>query len=97
MQTPDTRTLFSLDDGEGSRVAATRIVETGGYERQCSRVLEALKLHQGTRGITSADLAAASGLDRFEVARRLPDLRHANMVEVVGSGARAQKLWKVKS
>lgn len=44
---------------------------------QCREVLEGLKLHDRS---TSAELAAACGMDRFMVARRLPDLSRNELV-----------------
>ena len=44
---------------------------------QASRVLEALKKFPGS---TSAELAQLAGLDRYMVARRLPDLEKCDYV-----------------
>ena len=63
--------LFRATDPNGSRQAARRLVRSGRLATDMTRVLEALQAHPG---LSSKDLAAAIGADRYMVARRLPDL-----------------------
>lgn len=65
------RPLAHADDPVTSKLAARAMAESGALNRQCARVLEALREFPNT---TSDELAHASGLDRYVVARRLPDL-----------------------
>jgi hypothetical protein len=58
-------------DPDSSRQAAAELVKSGRHKTQKQRVYEALRRFPNC---TSAELAAGSGLDRFMVARRLPDL-----------------------
>ena len=60
----------------GSPEAYERITSSGEAQRQRDEVLAALRLHPRT---TSAELARASGLDYHAVARRLPELRDAEL------------------
>jgi len=54
-----------------SRAAAGALVESGDHARQQLAVLAALAAHPGS---TSRQLAERANLDRYTVARRLPDL-----------------------
>lgn len=67
--------LAAATDPVTSHMAAGELVESGTWSAQCQEVLEALRRF-GPR-ITSAELAARSGLDRFKCGRRLPDLESA--------------------
>lgn len=61
-------------DPSTSHDAGEAKVASGDAERQQDIILAALHDH-GRDGITSNELAAAAGLDRYEVGRRLPELR----------------------
>ena len=63
-------TAARATDPASSHAAADRMAETGAAEGQRSRVLEALR---GQPGRTLAELMV-QGLDRYQVARRLPEL-----------------------
>lgn len=64
-------------DPASSRQAAAELEASGALSRQRREVLEALKRFGPS---TSAELAQRSGLDRYTVARRLPELRKLNFV-----------------
>lgn len=61
-----------------SFVAAERHQRSGGWVRQKSAVLAALRQHPGA---TSAELAATIGGDRYIPSRRLPDLEREGLVK----------------
>lgn len=61
-------------DPPTSHDAGEAHVATGRAQREQDVVLAALERH-GRDGVTSDELAAAAGLDRYLVARRLPELR----------------------
>lgn len=69
--TEEVRPIVHRVDPVTSLIAARELVETGELGRQQRIVLEAL---QNNAGLTSDELAAAARLDRYLVARRLPDL-----------------------
>lgn len=69
--------LSRRSDPATSRLAASETVESGRLGVQKAAVLAALREHTGS---TSAELAQRSGLDRYLVARRLPDLRRDGLV-----------------
>ena len=80
------RDLFSIlddtpaarsSDPETSRAAGRAVTLSGDRERQVRSVAEAVRRHPG---LTSAELAAACGLDRYVVARRLPDGEKVGLV-----------------
>ncbi len=64
-------------DPISSHEAAEAVTESGLANAQAARVLEAVKEHPW---LTSLELAAASGIDRYVLARRLPELRDAGYV-----------------
>jgi hypothetical protein len=64
-------------DPVGSFQAAERTRKTGLGSRKRLAVYHALRRYQGT---TSAELAKAAGLDRYDVARRLPELERAGWI-----------------
>ena len=64
--------LARATDPGTSHEAALELVRTGAQGRQKAAVLEALR--RAREPVTSAELAQAAGLDRYMVARRLPDL-----------------------
>lgn len=65
-------------DDVTSHLAAAAITASGARERHCAIVLRAVKLHPGK---TSFELSLRCPLDRYEVARRLPDLLATELVE----------------
>lgn len=73
----DPDSLAHKGDPQTSRRAAVRLVESGAHAAQSRIVLAALKAHPG---LTSKQLAEQANLDRYTVARRLPDLRKAGLV-----------------
>ena len=84
-------------DPESSHEAAAELVESGRVNDQCQRVLEALQRFDRT---TSAELAWHSGMDRFVVARRLPDLERKGLAKKGGYkhcpvGGRKAVWWTV--
>ncbi len=87
-------------DPQSSHEAAERVTRTGARQNQAEAVLEALKTYPGS---TSRELAERAGLDRHLVARRLPDLEHANTARqgelraCCYAGRSAVTWWLVKS
>lgn len=65
-------------DPRSSQDAATAIEESGRAKTQALRVLRALRRYPNS---TSMELAKASRIDRYAVARRLPELATANLVK----------------
>lgn len=63
-----------------SHEAADELVSSGQHTSQKSIVYKALRLYPN---LTSAELANAVRLDRYLVARRLPDLKRDGHVEVI--------------
>ena len=63
--------LARRTDPASSHEAAAQVTASGVRDSQCAAVLDALRRHPGS---TSLELATASGLDRYVVARRLPEL-----------------------
>jgi len=68
--------LFRKTDPLSSRAAACRAAQFHGA--QCAAVLKALRLQPGS---TSRELAQRMCMDRYMVARRLPDLRKKGAVK----------------
>lgn len=64
-------------DPETSHEAAAAIAASGDLGRQQAVVLEAVKRWPG---LTSLELASRLRLDRYQVARRLPELERAGQV-----------------
>ena len=71
------RPLARHSDPQTSRMSAREHESSGRLNAQCVAVLEAVTARGG---LTSAELAHAAGLDRYMVARRLPDLRERGLV-----------------
>lgn len=69
--------LARRDDPQTSKAAACKVIASGKVSAMHTRVLNALVEHGPS---TSAELAAKSGLDRYDVARRLPELERKSMV-----------------
>lgn len=64
-------------DARSSHEAAAKIERDGTARLQAERVLAALRKYPNS---TSRELAKFSRLDRYEVARRLPELHEAGLV-----------------
>lgn len=63
--------LARATDSSGSHEAAASIVRSGRHAAQKDRTEAAVRRYPG---MTSMQLAQATGMDRYMVARRLPDL-----------------------
>jgi len=59
-------------DPESSHLAGAEIEATGMASVQRTLALNAVKEHEG---LTSLEIAKATGLDRYMLARRLPEIR----------------------
>jgi hypothetical protein len=81
----DTRPNARRTDPRSSRMTYDEITAEGIRGKQAKRVYLALCDHEGRvksrKGVTSKDLAEEYDLDRYMVARRLPDLERAGFVE----------------
>lgn len=64
--------IASTADPITSHESAERLTESGERDAQAEMVLGMVRTHPG---LTSAELAKQYGVDRYMVARRLPDLR----------------------
>lgn len=80
-------------DPLSSHAAADRAEASGAIGRQAQRVLDALR---ATPGLTSAELAARHGIDRYAAARRLPELAARGLVRREEVGAREVKWWPAR-
>ena len=58
-------------DPETSHIAECEITDSGGRDKQCQEVLEAVRKSPGS---TAVELASMHGLDRYAVSRRTSDL-----------------------
>lgn len=83
MHEPDLFTLSRRTDPASSRAAAERHAASGRLDSDRARVLQAVR---ETPGLTSKQLAARHGLDRYMAARRLADLRHDGKVYSADDG-----------
>ena len=77
-------------DALSSHKAADDAERSGLIGRQCAAVLE---LVRRTPGMTSSELAARHRMDRYVIARRLPDLERRGLVRRIEYGAR-QVRWE---
>lgn len=66
-----------VSDSRSSHDAAASIESSGKARLQAERVLAALRKYPNS---TSRELAKAARLDRYEVARRLPELHEVHKV-----------------
>jgi len=66
--------IARVRDPASSHLAAAKITRTGTRQSHCALIHNYLSVNPGK---TSAEIAAAVGLDRVEAARRLPDLEKA--------------------
>ena len=67
-------------DPLSSHVAAEEVAASGRRDSQKREILEWLRSHAGDGPVTSMELARSAGLDRYVVARRLPDLERDGLV-----------------
>lgn len=70
-------------DPESSEVAGTAIEKSGAAQIQRTRALLLVKKHPGH---TSKELAELGGMDRHAIARRLPELLRADLVQRTKDG-----------
>ena len=74
--------LARNSDPVSSHEAADDIVSSGKLAQQKAVVLNALQMYQRTHGpATSAELAKHYEMDRYMVAKRLPDLEKQELVQ----------------
>ena len=78
-RTPRPAPLARSTDPESSRLAADAVTASGARASQKRAILAALSTQ--TEPLTSLELAHAMGMDRYIVARRLPDLARDGRVE----------------
>jgi hypothetical protein len=71
--------LAATADPESSHIAAPNLIASGKLDSQKGGLLAWLR--SPAEPLTSAEISAASGLDRQLVARRLPDLAREEIVE----------------
>lgn len=69
--------IARMSDPATSHEAAAEVTKSGSRQRQLTAVLAAVS---GNPGATSAEIAKASNLDRYLVARRLPELEKLGFV-----------------
>jgi DNA-binding MarR family transcriptional regulator len=77
-------------DPEGSEVAGKAVEKQGRAAKQRQRALRAVWEHPGH---TSKELAALTGMDRYALARRLPELLRTGCVR--RTEARECRWWGV--
>lgn len=65
------------DDPASSREAAEQMNDSGAASHQLQKAVNAVRRHPG---LTSAELADAVGMDRYAMARRLPDAERVGKV-----------------
>ena len=74
--------LARRTDPDTSHQAAITFVAGGKHAKQSAEVLNTLRRINASRVmVTSAELAAYMGVDRYVTARRLPDLAKQRLVE----------------
>ena len=64
-------------DPSSSHEAADHIVSSGKQAQQQSQAAAAVRKHPG---LTSLELARATGIDRFVLARRLPEVEREGLI-----------------
>lgn len=77
-------------DPLSSHAAADALERSGRAWRQLDRVVEAVRT---TPGLTSGELAARHGLDRYMVARRLPEAARVGLIMRREIGAQEVTWW----
>lgn len=76
-----------------SKAAARRVVTDGTQKHQQAEVLRVIRAHPG---LTSKELPAHCGLDRYQLARRCPELERLNLIERAGERDGAARWWPVE-
>jgi hypothetical protein len=103
------KTLFDTiphsrnSDPQSSYEAVEKLHRSGFHAEQCGKVMAALEQTLAVgylQRITALELAAATGLDRYMLSRRLSDLFHAGKIKSeerndAGLVVRARKLCSV--
>lgn len=79
-------------DPESSHAAADRMETSGALSKQREIALRAVIAHPG---YTSKEIAAASGLDRYMLARRLPELQELGYLRRDKTKARGVRWWPI--
>jgi hypothetical protein len=69
--------IYRSDDPSSSRSAAEEVTGSGRRQRQIETVLALVRAYPGK---TSLELALLGGVDRYIIARRLPELEEASLV-----------------
>ena len=90
----DQTTIARATDPITSHLAATEITRSGARRAQADAVLTLVRNHPGK---TSAELADLGNVDRYMVARRLPEMRGATLTQgeprVCGISQRQAVTW----
>jgi hypothetical protein len=73
----EARTLARASDPASSHAAAAEVVASGAAAAQRARVLRALVAEPG---LTSDEIAAATGMERHQPARRCPELETLGLI-----------------
>lgn len=83
---PNKAPLAATADPATSHAAGKELTATGRRDLQKHAVLHVLqdRLAVGFQPVTSAEIAAWYGFDRYMVARRLPDLERDGLIERTG-------------
>jgi len=94
IDTPAARSTDPLS----SHAAADAVTESGARRRQKYAVAAALDAHGGA-GITTRELAAAAGMDRYMVGRRMKECERAGLAQRGehvrrGPGSRPEQVWR---
>jgi hypothetical protein len=79
VRSPRPAPLAAAADPVSSHLAAAEITASGQRDSQKRAILSALR--EQLSPCTSMELARAAGIDRYIVARRLPDLERDGLVE----------------
>lgn len=77
-------------DPESSHAAADRAEQSGRIGKQLAIAIELVKKFPGR---TSGDLARAAVLDRYQLARRLPEAERRGLVLATVHGAEEVRWW----
>jgi hypothetical protein len=90
--------LAANADPATSKFAARAHIATGQHGRQCALVLELVRRFPFHTSRELATFAAEEGIDRFTIARRLPDLQGDGLVAKSGVrecavGGKASVTW----
>jgi len=85
--------LARATDHESSHAAAERKESSGCAKQDRVRVLESLR--KLGKAVTSKQLAAVMGVDRYMTARRLPDLAKMGLVKCEAYEGR-ELMWSAK-